>query len=37
VEQRIEQGFRFVTVGLDGGLSRGAQDALERGRAATGR
>jgi len=37
VEQRLEQGFRFVTVGLDGGLSTGAQDALNRGRDASGR
>ena len=37
VEQRLEQGFRFVTVGLDGGLSTGAQDALNRARGASGR
>lgn len=37
VARRIEQGFRVVTVGLDGGLSRGAADALERGREAAGR
>ncbi len=37
VEQRIEEGFRFVTVGLDGGLSAGTQDALNRGRMAGGR
>lgn len=37
VEQRLAQGFRFVTVGLDGGLSRGAQDALDRARSASGR
>lgn len=37
VETRLEQGFRFVTVGLDGGLSTGAQDALNRGRSASGR
>ncbi len=37
VEQRLEQGFRFVTVGLDGGLSTGAQDALNRARSASGR
>ncbi len=36
VEQRIAEGFRFVTVGLDGGLSAGARDALNRGRAAAG-
>ncbi len=37
VQQRIEQGFRFVTVGLDGGLSAGTSEALRRGRAAAGR
>lgn len=37
VEQRLEQGFRFVTVGLDGGLSTAAQDALNRGREAADR
>lgn len=37
VEARLEQGFRFVTVGLDGGLSTAAQDALNRGRTASGR
>lgn len=37
VEQRLDQGFRFVTVGLDGGLSTGTQDALNRGRSAAGR
>ncbi|GJM13506.1 MAG: 4-hydroxy-2-oxo-heptane-1,7-dioate aldolase [Pseudohongiella sp.] len=37
VEDRLEQGFRFVTVGLDGGLSTGAQEALSRGRSAGGR
>ena len=37
VEARLAQGFRFVTVGLDGGLSTGAQDALNRGRNASGR
>ena len=37
VQQRIEQGFRFVTVGLDGGLSAGTSEALKRGRAAAGR
>lgn len=37
VQQRIEQGFRFVTVGLDGGLSRSASDALRLGREAAGR
>lgn len=37
VEQRLAQGFRFVTIGLDGGLSSRAQDALDRGRSASGR
>ena len=37
VQQRIEEGFKFVTVGLDGGLSAGTADALTRGRAAAGR
>ncbi|MEX0965150.1 MAG: aldolase/citrate lyase family protein [Pseudohongiellaceae bacterium] len=37
VEERLEQGFRFVTVGIDGGLSTGTQDALNRGRGAVGR
>ncbi|NQV68973.1 MAG: aldolase [Pseudohongiella sp.] len=37
VEQRIEEGFKFVTVGLDGGLSAGTADALRRGRSAAGR
>lgn len=37
VEARIEQGFRFVTVGADGGLSGFAIDALNRGRTAAGR
>ena len=36
VEQRVEQGFRFVTVGADGGLSAGSSEALRRGRAAAG-
>lgn len=36
VEQRLAEGFRFVTVGLDGGLSTSAQDALNRGRGAAG-
>jgi 4-hydroxy-2-oxoheptanedioate aldolase len=35
VQQRIEQGFRFVTVGLDGGLSSGAAEALRLGREAS--
>jgi 4-hydroxy-2-oxoheptanedioate aldolase len=37
VEQRIEEGFRFVTVGTDGGLSGGVDTAIERGHAASGR
>jgi len=37
VEQRINEGFRFVTVGADGGLSTGASNALQRGKAAAGR
>lgn len=37
VQRRIEQGFRFVTVGLDGGLSAGTSEALRRGRVAAGR
>jgi 4-hydroxy-2-oxoheptanedioate aldolase len=37
IESRLEQGFRFVTVGLDGGLSTGAQDALNRGHSASNR
>jgi 4-hydroxy-2-oxoheptanedioate aldolase len=37
VQQRIEQGFRFVTVGLDGGLSTRTSEALRRGRAAASR
>jgi len=37
VEQRIAEGFRFVTVGTDYGLSSGVGTALERGRAAVGR
>ena len=36
VEQRISQGFRFVTVGLDSGLSAGARSALQLGRQAAG-
>ncbi len=34
VEERINQGFRFVTVGTDGGLSAGARNALQLGREA---
>jgi 4-hydroxy-2-oxoheptanedioate aldolase len=37
VEQRINEGFRFVTVGADGGLSGETSSALERGRSAGGR
>ncbi len=37
VEQRLNEGFRFVTVGFDGGISAGVTTALERGRAAAGR
>jgi|TARA_B110000208_G_scaffold191342_1_gene257892 4-hydroxy-2-oxoheptanedioate aldolase len=37
VEGRLQQGFRFVTVGLDGGLSARTSEALRRGRKASGR
>lgn len=37
VAQRIEEGFRFVTVGADGGLSGFTSEALTRGRSAAGR
>lgn len=37
VEARIQQGFRFVTVGADGGLSAGTSNALNLGRTAAGR
>lgn len=37
VEQRINEGFRFVTVGADGGLNTGASTALRLGREAAGR
>ena len=37
VQQRIEEGFSFVTVGADGGLNSGAANALRLGRAAAGR
>jgi 4-hydroxy-2-oxoheptanedioate aldolase len=37
VEQRIAEGFRFVTVGADGGLNAAASDALRLGREAGGR
>ena len=36
VEQRLEEGFRFVTVGVDGGLGAGASNALRLGREASG-
>ncbi len=37
VQQRINEGFRFVTVGADGGLNAGASSALRLGREAAGR
>lgn len=37
VEQRINEGFRFVTVGADGGLNAGASNALRLGREAAAR
>lgn len=37
VQDRISQGFRFVTVGTDGGLPASASDALRLGRDAGGR
>ncbi len=36
VEQRVSEGFRFVTVGLDSGLSADARSALQLGRQASG-
>ena len=33
----FERGFRFVTVGADGGLNAGASNALRLGREAAGR
>jgi 4-hydroxy-2-oxoheptanedioate aldolase len=33
VEERLRQGFRFMTVGADGGISSGVEEALERARA----
>jgi hypothetical protein len=36
VEERLRQGFRFVTVGADGGISSGVEEALERARAMPG-
>lgn len=37
VEQRINEGFRFVTVGTDSGISAGVSAAIERGHAASNR
>ena len=37
VQQRINEGFRFVTIGADGGLNAGASNALRLGREAAGR
>ena len=37
VQQRIDQGFRFVTVGADGGLNTGASNAVRLVREAAGR
>ena len=37
VQDRIEQGFSFVTVGADGGLNANAANALQMGREAAGR
>lgn len=37
VQQRLDEGFRFVTVGVDSGLSRSASEALRLGREAAGR
>ncbi|NKB34957.1 MAG: aldolase [Pseudomonadales bacterium] len=37
VQERVEQGFSFVTVGADGGLNSGAANALRLGREAAGR
>jgi len=37
VEKRIREGFRVVTVGLDGGITASGAAALQRGRAAAGR
>jgi len=33
VEKRLAQGFRFLAVGSDGGVSGGVQDAVKKGRA----
>jgi len=37
VERRIAEGFRFVTVGFDGGISGGVANALQLGHGAAGR
>ena len=37
MQDRIEQGFSFVTVGADGGLNANAANALQMGREAAGR
>ena len=37
VQERIEQGFSFVTVGADGGLNANAANALQLGRETAGR
>jgi len=37
VEKRIREGFRIVTVGLDGGITAGSATGLQRGRTAAGR
>ena len=37
VQERIEQGFSFVTVGADGGLNANAASALQLGRETAGR
>lgn len=37
VDDRIEEGFRFITVGSDGGITPGTGAALETGRSAAGR
>jgi 4-hydroxy-2-oxoheptanedioate aldolase len=37
VEKRIREGFRIVTVGLDGGMTASSSTALQRGRTVAGR
>ena len=37
IERRLKEGFRFVTVGGDGGISPGTATTLQRGRTASGR